>query len=179
MFAQELAEHDFRLARRVEVGGVKEIDSRADRLDDHGSRTLPIDFVDRRLRWIAAERHGAESQAGNDQTAIAEASLLHRNTSLIENRLVLSLPAAAQRFVNCAESRRRIGFALRQLILRLQHPRFGVEHGQKIRNAVRQPFGSVSLVFTPMNRAARMISIKLLAAIPSNLKRKSTTRKEQ
>src|SRR6185503_4861021 len=93
MFAQELAEHDFRLARRVEVGGVKEIDSRVDRLDDHGSRILPIDFVDRRLRWIAAERHGAESQAGNDQTAIAEPSVLHRNTSLIENRLVLSLPA--------------------------------------------------------------------------------------
>jgi hypothetical protein len=44
------------------------------------------------------------------------------------------LPPAAEGFVNCDESRRR--FALRQLILSLQHRPLGIKHGQKIRNAV-------------------------------------------
>jgi len=98
---------------------------------------------------------------------------------LIEDRLVLSLPVAAQRFVNRDDSRCRIGFALRQLILRCNILRSASSTVKKSGNAARQPFSSVSLVFTPMNRAARMVSIKLLAAIPRNLKRKSTTRKEQ
>src|SRR4051794_40575072 len=48
---------------------------------------------------------------------------------LVENRLSLSLPAATQRFVNRHERRCRSCFALRELILRLQHRPFGVEHG--------------------------------------------------
>src|SRR5581483_8051497 len=76
-FAEELAEHDFRLAAGIEIGGVEKIHPGVERALDHRPGILPIDFVDRRLRRVAAESHGAEGEPRYDQAAVAETRVLH------------------------------------------------------------------------------------------------------
>ncbi len=63
------AEHGFRSASGIDVGGIEEIDARVEAAFHHLHGGW---FV-----GLSAESHGAEAQAGNFQTGFREGDLIH------------------------------------------------------------------------------------------------------
>ena len=66
-----LADDLFRLPHAVAVGGVDEVDALVERAADDADAVVMVGIAP------AAERHGAEAEAGNLEAAAAEASVLH------------------------------------------------------------------------------------------------------